>query len=249
MIGVVFEGCACRAAFHAGVAAGLTEAGVAIAITGGASSGSIVAAALAAGRGAELPALWEEVGGRSIVSWRRALVNRSPFDMSTIVRTALRGALGAGDLRGAAIESVCTATRLRDLRPLVLSSRTEPDFVEAVLGSCFFPILYGQPIRLGGELLLDGGATDNLPVEAVAARGATTIFAVVPAADATARKRPFAARYRPADAAPPGTRVITIHPPAPLAIRSWDLDRDRLRAAVAIGRDAGRRAAGAIAPT
>jgi predicted acylesterase/phospholipase RssA len=88
MIAVVFEGCACRAAFHAGVAAGLTEAGVPIAISAGASSGAIVAAALAAGLGRELPALWEEVGGRSIVSLRRTVANRSPFDMSTIVRTA-----------------------------------------------------------------------------------------------------------------------------------------------------------------
>jgi len=242
MIGVVFEGCACRAAFHAGVAGALAEAGLPIAITAGASSGSIVAAALAAGRGRDVPALWEEVGGRSIVSWRRALANRSPFDMSTIVRTALRGALGDGDLRAAPIESLCTATRLRDFRPLVLSSRREPDFVEAVLGSCFFPLLYGRPVRLAGALVVDGGATDNLPVEALAARGATTILAVVAAADGTARKRPFAARHRPADAAPPGTRVVTIHPRRPLAIQAWDLDRDRLRAAVAEGRDAALRA-------
>lgn len=237
-IGVVFEGCACRAAFHAGVAAALAEAALPIAITAGASSGSIVAAALAAGLGRDLPALWEEVGGRSIVSWRRAVANRSPFDMSTIVRTALRGALGEGDLREAPIESLCTATRLRDLRPMVLSSRREPDFVVPVLGSCFLPVLYGRTVRLGGELVIDGGVTDNLPVEAVAARGATTILAVVPAAEGTARKRPFAARHHPSAAAPPGTRVITIHPPAPLAIGAWDLDRDRLRAAVAAGRTA-----------
>jgi len=55
MIGIVFEGCACRAAYHAGVAAALHEARVPIGISAGASSGSIIAAALAAGQGASMP--------------------------------------------------------------------------------------------------------------------------------------------------------------------------------------------------
>jgi NTE family protein len=247
VIGVVFEGCACRAAFHAGVAAGLVEAGVPVGVTAGASSGSIIAAGLAAGRGRELPSLWEEAGGRSIVSLRRIVHNRSPFDMSTIVRDALRASLGTGDLRTGAIEALCTATRLRDLRTLVLSSRHEPDFVEPILGSCFFPIFYGRTIRLGGELVVDGGLTDNLPLEAVAARGATTILAVVAAADGTALKRPWRPRIRPSESAPHGTRVVTIHPRRPLAIRSWDLDRARIREAAAEGREAVHRAIDALA--
>ncbi len=238
----MFEGCACRAAFAAGVGAELAVSGVPIALVAGASSGSIIAAGLAAGLGAELPALWEQVGGRSIVSLRRLVRNRSPFDMSTIVGDALRVALGDGDLRARPIEALCTATRLRDLRTLILSSRQEPDFARAVLGSCFFPLLYGRAVRIGGALVLDGGATDNLPVGAVAARGATTILAVVPAADGTARKRAFGPRARPAEAPPPGARVITIHPRRPLAIGAWDLDRDRMRAAVADGREAAARA-------
>lgn len=238
MLAVVFEGCACRAAFAAGVGAELARAGLPIAIAAGASSGSVIAAGLAAGLGLELPALWDRVGGSSIVSLRRLIHNRSPFDMSTIVRDALRTAVGDGDLRSRPIEALCTATRLRDLRTLVLSSREEPDFAHAVLGSCFFPVLYGRTIRVRGELVIDGGATDNLPLAAAAARGARTILAVVPAADGTARLRPFAARVRPEAIAPAGVRVITVHPRRPLAIGAWDLDRARMRAAVAAGRDA-----------
>ena len=84
-IAVVFEGCACRAAFAAGVGAALATAGVEIALAVGASSGAIIASGFAAGLGAELPALWAQLGGRSIVSWRRLVHNRSPFDMSTMV--------------------------------------------------------------------------------------------------------------------------------------------------------------------
>ena len=45
-----------------------------------------------------MPALWRSLGGRKIVSLRRWLTNRSPFDMSTIVRSTLRNVLGEGDL-------------------------------------------------------------------------------------------------------------------------------------------------------
>ena len=241
-VGVVFEGCACRSAFAAGVGAELTRAGVPIAIVAGASSGSIIAAGMAAGLGPELPALWDQVGGRSIVSLRRMAYNRSPFDLSSIVHDAVRSAIGDGNLRAPPLEALCTVTRLRDLRTLVLSSRDEPDFALAVLGSCFFPVFYGRTVRLRGDLVVDGGATDNLPVPALAARGANLIFAVIPSADGTAFRRLFAPRVRPETLAPPGVRVIPIHPRTPLAIGSWDLDRDRMRAAVAEGREAAARA-------
>lgn len=245
MIGVVFEGCACRAAFYAGVVDALVQEGVPIGLTAGASSGALVAAAVAAGHAAALPALFERWSGRSVLSWRRILHNRSPFDMSTIVRDALRDLLGPGDLRAAPIEALCTVTRARDLATLVVSSREEEDFVNAVLGSCFLPVLYGRTIRVGGALALDGGLTDNLPLTAAAARGATTLVAVVPSSDGTALARPLSPRVRPEEV-PTGVRVVTVKPERPLALRSWDLDRDRVRAAIDEGRRAGRRAANAL---
>src|SRR6202012_3640698 len=95
MLAVAFEGCACRAAFHAGVAAALSERALPIALTAGASSGSLIAGGLAAGRGPALPSIWRGPAGRSIVSFRRALANRSPFDMSHLVRTTLEATFGA----------------------------------------------------------------------------------------------------------------------------------------------------------
>lgn len=246
MIAVVVEGCANRAAFACGVAAELDAAGLRPPLIAGASSGSIVAAAWAAGRAAELPALWGAVAGQPIVRWRDAVANRSPFAMSAIVGDALRGALGGGDLRAAPGEALCTAVRVRDRATLTLSSRREPDFVRAVLGSCFVPVLYGRPVRIDGALVVDGGARDNLPVGAVVARGATTVIAVVPAADGTARPVVLGPRVAPATLAPPGVRVVTIHPPAPLAVRPWTLDAAAMRAAVAAGRAAARAALPAI---
>lgn len=241
MLAVVFEGCACRAAFHAGVVDVLASAGVAVGVTAGASSGAIAATALASGKGGEFARLYRSMNGRSIVSWRRLWQNRSPFDMSTIVREALRESFGDGDLRGAPVEALCTVTRARDLERLVVSSREEVDFVPAVLGSCFLPVLYGRTIRLNGEWVVDGGIRDNLPLGPVIARGADTILAVVPSHDGTALKRPFRPRVRPHEA-PVRARVITVCPKEPLEIGAWDFDGARVDAAIAAGREAAERA-------
>jgi NTE family protein len=243
MLAVAFEGCACRAAFHAGVAAALSERALPIALTAGASSGSLIAVGVAAGRGAELPAIWRALGGRSIVSWRRMVHNRSPFDMSHLVRTTLEATLGgaSADLRAHPVEALVTATRLRDLGRIVFSTRQEPDMLPPLLGSCFFPVLYGRPVRVRGQLLVDGGLVDNLPLEALAERGAREILAVTTRADGTAHKTPWRKRWRPQLDAGSATRVHVIHPRAPLAIKSWDFAPDAIARAIDDGYDAARR--------
>jgi NTE family protein len=240
MLAVAFEGCACRAAFHAGVAAALAERRLPIALTAGASSGSLIAVGLAAGRAAELPSVWRALGGRSIVSWRRLVHNRSPFDMSHLVRSTLEATLGGAtaDLRAHPIEGLVTATRLRDLQPVIFSTRQEPDMVTPMLASCFFPLLYGRVVRVRGQLLVDGGLVDNLPLEALAARGAREIIAVSSRPDGTALKTPWRKRWRPAA---DGARVHVIHPRAPLANGAWDFAPDRIARAIDDGYDAARR--------
>ncbi len=232
MLAVAFEGCACRAAFHAGVAAALAESGLPIRLAAGASSGSLIATSFAAGNTADLPAIWRGLGGRSLVSFRRMLWNRSIFDMSHIVRRTLEGVLAGRDLRGAPVEALVTATRLPDLRRIVYSSRREPEMIDPLLGSCFFPVFYGRPVRVRGDWLVDGGLTDNLPIEALVESGATEIIAVVTATDGTALKNPRRGRLRPAAFAPRAVPVHVIHPSTPLAIKSWDFDPDRLARAL-----------------
>jgi NTE family protein len=241
MIGVAFEGCACRAAFHAGVVAALDEAKLPIALTAGSSSGSLCAVALASGRGGELPERWRALAGRSLVSFRRALWNRSPFDMSHIVRTAIVDGLGEVDLREQPVEALVVATRLRDLRPIVFSSRTEPAMLEPILGSCFVPVLYGRPVRVRGDWLVDGGATDNLPIELLGTRGAEDVVAVVTSHEGRAFKSLRRPRWRPEL---PGRRLHLIRPERPLEIGSWDFSRDPLERAIDEGYRQGRRFAG-----
>ena len=237
MLGIAFEGCACRAAFHTGVAAALSEGNLTVALASGASSGSLCAAAMAANKAAHLPTMWRALAGRKVISLRRLLWNRSPFDMSHIVRTAITDNLGSLDLRSASTEALIVATRLRDLSRIVFSSRQEPDLIEPLMGSCFFPTLYGRPVRLGGEWLLDGGAVDNLPVEILAERGATEIIAVVTSAEGTVNKTLVHKGFYPMVH---GAKLHVIKPSRPLTVGSWDFDVDRMNYAIEEGYQQGR---------
>ncbi len=237
MLGIVFEGCACRAAFHAGVAAALSEGKLGFALTAGASSGSLCAAAVAAEKGAQLPNMWRALAGRKVISLRRLLWNRSPFDMSYIVRTALTEHLGSLDLRKFPTEALIVATRLRNLTKIVFSSRQEADLIEPLLGSCFFPILYGRPVKVGSEWLLDGGAIDNMPVELLAERGAKDIIGVVTSFAGTSNKTPLRTGWRPVVH---GAKLHLIKPSRPLRIKSWDFHVDHMNEAIDEGYQQGR---------
>ncbi len=224
-------------AFHAGVAGALSDGGVRPDKVSGASSGSVVAGAVAAGLGADLPRLFFRFAGRSIVSLRRLLWNRSLFDMSHLVRHALRDTLGDGDLRQKPVEALVPVTRVPSLTTTVLSSHQERDMVEVILGSCYIPVLYGRPIRLGKDWVLDGGWGDNLPLDALARRGCDDIIAVVVSADGSARRTVSHRGWKPTV---DGARLSVIRPSRPLALKSWDLSADRARQAIDDGYAAGR---------
>lgn len=237
MVAIAFEGCACRAAFHAGVATALIDGGLELELAAGSSSGALCATAVAAGRGTQLPDIFRALAGRSIVSVRRALQNRTLFDLQHLVQFALSMALESFDLRKLPGEAIVVATRARDLAPLFFSSREESDFLGPLLGSCFLPILQNRPIRVRGDLLLDGMIADNLPIEHLVARGAREIIAIVNSADGTAAKT---ARLRSWHPWSPVAKVHVIHPLKELEIGRWDFSRDHIERAIDAGIERGR---------
>ncbi len=234
---MVFEGCACRAAFYAGVAAAVSESKLPIAITAGTSSGTLPAVALAAGVAHKLPGVFRSVAGRPLVSLKRALWNRTIFDFSHLLRTTIEQNLDKPDLRAAKVEALVVATRLKGLVRAVFSSREEPSMLEPMLASCFFPVFYGRTVRLRDAVHIDGGFVDNLPVELLVERGATEIVAVVPDAAGLSfkdlRRRSWKPEVR-------GARLRVVHPRRPLELGSWDLDRDRVERAIDEGYACGR---------
>ena len=239
-LGLAFEGCAGRAAFHAGVAVQCHEDGLQPACVTGASSGSIVAALVADGHAERLPDIWMTAAGIPVFQPRRVLRGGWPWAMSSIVGDALEAVFGARRLAslklpiGIPVTFVGARGRSRRL----LTRDDDVTVVEAVLASCFIPGPYSRWIRIGGRYAWDGAWDIRVPIECAVSLGASQVVAVV------ANETGTLLHGFPGKPVAQPARCVVVSPDSPLPIGAWDTDPANLRAALA----AGRRAARALAP-
>ncbi|HEV3452255.1 MAG TPA: cyclic nucleotide-binding and patatin-like phospholipase domain-containing protein [Acidimicrobiia bacterium] len=160
-IGAVFSGGGARGLAEIGVYRALLERGVPIDATGGTSIGSIIAGGAARGQTPDQVAL----------TLRRAVVDSSPFDVTFPVVSLAAGVRVSRHLRDAAeglqLEDLwrnffCVSTNLS--RGDLEVHRTGPAWY-AVRASFSIPGVF-PPVRSpDGDLLVDGGLVDNLPVD------------------------------------------------------------------------------------
>jgi NTE family protein len=233
-LGIAFEGCACKAAFHVGAVERLSELGVRLVAASGASSGSILAAGVALERSHELRAQWEALSGRTrVFQPGRLLRARWPYAMSDILRGALEEHMGEQRLAEAThpLAIVVTHLGLSGRRRRTLTHEDDVSLIEAILGSSFIPGPYARFVRVGGRLAMDGAWQVRTPIDEARALGATRVIACV--SDPAGRLIegfPFE-RVRPT---PPWVRVL--HPAQPLALAGFDFDQRRTQDAFASGR-------------
>lgn len=79
-------------------------------------------------------------------------------------------------LEQAAVPLEVVATSLADGRERWL---TEGPALEAILASAAIPAMF-PPVEVGGELLMDGGVVDNVPIGRAIDAGATRVFVLLP---------------------------------------------------------------------
>ena len=77
-LGIAFEGCGCRAAFHVGALEWLKQQGLAFTAVTGASSGSLIAGAAAIGRVADLRDASTELPRRAVFDLRSVCKGAGP---------------------------------------------------------------------------------------------------------------------------------------------------------------------------
>ena len=174
-VGVVFSGGGARGIAHVGVLRALLDQGVTIDATAGASIGAIVAGAVARGDGPD----------NVSAQIRAAVVDRSPVDLTfpsvsfaaggRVTRHIKEGAQGL-DLEDTWLNFLCVSTNLT--RGALEIHRRGPGWL-AVRSSFSVPGLFPPMRNDAGEVLVDGGILDNMPVAPLrASHSGITVVAV-----------------------------------------------------------------------
>jgi NTE family protein len=181
---LVLGGGGMKGTAHVGVWKAVEEAGVRPDAIVGTSIGSLIAVCLAAGMGwRELAHLALALTKEDIVSinrralWIGGLRQEAVFDGDHF-RNYLETHLPLKRFSDATLPLRINAVSLVSGESVWFGTgaREDVSVVDAVYASCAIPI-YFPPLRLDGDVLVDGGITDVLPVAAAAAWGAERIIA------------------------------------------------------------------------
>jgi predicted acylesterase/phospholipase RssA len=206
-IGLVLGGGAARGFAHIGVYRALTEAKIPIDWIGGSSIGAVFAASIAQGGPLD----------DQVAAARRAFMEGKPFSDVTIpVLSLLRGrrmeklidTYLAGDIEDLPLPFFCTSSNLGQG---ILHVHERGPLGLAVRASASLPGVF-PPAVVDGQLVIDGGILDNLPVDQMRRRPVSRVIAVdvtsrnnyevayqtmpSPWAILAGRLLPFARRYR-----------------------------------------------------
>jgi len=203
-VGVVLSGGGAKGLAHIGVLKVLEEAGVEISYIGGTSMGAIVGGLYASGYSAkQLDSIFTTLdadallrdftprGSKNFFERRNDEIyalslpfknfkigfpnafSKGLYNYNTINRLTDH-VRHVREFDSLPIPFVCIATDIETGKEVVLRKGVLPD---AILASGAFPSLY-SPVEIDDRLLIDGGVTNNYPIEEVKAMGADIIIGV-----------------------------------------------------------------------
>ncbi len=181
----VLAGGGSRGAVQVGMLSELVDRGIRADRVYGASAGAVNAAAYCgdptpAGM-RHLEGVWRSLSGDKVFPRRRSegpwtyFQQRSAVHANTGLRRVVEEGLRFERLEEAPVPLEVVATSLADGRECWL---TEGPAVEAVLASAAIPAMF-PPVTVGGELLIDGGVVDNVPISRAIEHGARTIYVLL----------------------------------------------------------------------
>jgi predicted acylesterase/phospholipase RssA len=239
MHGIAFEGCGCRAAFHVGAVEWLAAHDLMPDAVSGASSGALIAGALAIGRASDLRSVWTDLLGSRVCDVRRLLSGRWPYRMSEIVGGVARLYFGERLLSDTCLPLSVVVTQLGRFGFVrrALTGRDPIRLADAILASCFLPGPYSRMVPIERRLTFDGAWLCRVPIDAAAALGARRVIACV--SDDEGRLLRGALWTKTVEA-PEGIDYRVLSPVAPLPIGAFDFDRGATLETFAIGAESAR---------
>lgn len=151
----VLSGGGVRGAAHVGVLRAFRDAGVVPGAISGTSAGALVGALIADG--------WtpEEVNQMILDELRRPRLIRKPTLASKRIEAFLRRTLRHACFEDLSIPLYVSATDLEKGGQRVFSSG---ELIPALMASCAIPVVF-PPVQVNGVYYVDGGISNNLPVE------------------------------------------------------------------------------------
>ncbi|HEX9708238.1 MAG TPA: patatin-like phospholipase family protein [Steroidobacteraceae bacterium] len=180
-VGLVLSGGGARGFAHLGVVRALREHGVPIDLVGGTSMGGILAAGVAAD--------WSDA--ELVERFRRSFVDTNPLSDFTLplvslvsgrkVGMLLRRELGEIDIEDLPLPFFCVSSNLTTGRIAVHQQGLLWRWLRA---SVAIPGVL-PPVFQGGEVYVDGGAMNNLPVDVMRAKGRGPVIGVDVGTDRT----------------------------------------------------------------
>ena len=191
-LALVLGGGGARGALQVGALRAIIEAGIRPQMLIGTSIGAVNAAFLAiygftpAGL-AHLEEVWADAKRSNLLSGdylrmvMRALINRMGRETyneqmrAFYIRNGITSDLRFGDYQHPQL--YCVATNLHSYEPFIFGSNPKHRLLDGVMASSAIPP-WIAPIRIGRELMMDGGALSNLPIEPAMRMGATDIIAL-----------------------------------------------------------------------
>jgi NTE family protein len=190
-VGIAFGSGGARGWAHIGVIDALEEAGVPIDCVAGTSMGSLVGAALAAGRVRELHKTALDLDWKQVMYYflEFGFPRSGLIDGERIVAT-IRQQIAATTIDTLPVPYRAVAADLRTGDEVVIDSG---DVIAAVRASISIPGMF-TPVAREGRLLVDGGTVNPVPVSVLRDMGADYTIAVN-----------ISARFAGKDATPPAT--------------------------------------------
>jgi len=160
-IGLVLSGGGARGVAHLGVLKALDELGVVIDIISGTSAGALIGALYAQGLKPE--AIFELVKEISFFKSVRPAWARTGFFNMDGMKELLQKHIPVNRFEHLPLPLTVAAT---DIRKGQIHYFAEGELLPAVLASCSIPGIF-NPISFNGNLYVDGGLIDNLPVKPI----------------------------------------------------------------------------------
>lgn len=159
--GIVLSGGGARGVAHLGVLKALDELGVAIDCIAGTSAGALAGALYA--QGIKPDAIFELIKGMRIYNSVRPAWARTGLLNMDGIKELLQKNIPVNNFKSLRIPLTIAAT---DLRKGQVHYFSEGELIEAILASCSIPAIF-NPVSLNGNLYVDGGLVDNLPVKPI----------------------------------------------------------------------------------